>query len=105
MRNEFLGNVHTQVFDVLPKKKTGSGRFTGRIWIEDQEGNVVRLNGIFTGNAHLDRPRYFHFDSWRMNLQPGVWLPAAIYVEETHGNRLDDEPDLTGADQLSGGIR
>jgi hypothetical protein len=94
VRNDFLGAVHTQVFDVLPKKKTGSGRFTGRIWIEDQEGAVVRVNGIFTGNAHLDRPRYFHFDSWRVNLQPGVWLPAEIYVEETHGNRLDDEPDL-----------
>ena len=94
VRNDFLGTVHTQVFDVLPKQKTGSGRFTGRIWIEDQEGAVVRLNGIFTGNTHLDRPRYFHFDSWRVNLQPGVWLPAEIYVEETHGNRLDDEPDL-----------
>ncbi|HET6217521.1 MAG TPA: hypothetical protein VFE27_10925 [Acidobacteriaceae bacterium] len=94
VRNDFLGTVHTQVFDVLPKDKTGSGRFTGRIWIEDQEGDVVRVNGIFTGNAHLDRPRYFHFDSWRVNLQPGVWLPAEIYVEETHGNRLDDEPDL-----------
>ena len=26
---------------------------------------------------------YFHFDSWRMNVQPGIWLPVAIYVEET----------------------
>jgi len=94
VRNDFLGTVHTQVFDVLPREKNSSGRFTGRIWIEDQEGAVVRVNGIFSGNAHLDRPRYFHFDSWRVNLQPGVWLPAEIYVEETHGNRLDDEPDL-----------
>jgi hypothetical protein len=94
VRNDFLGTVHTQVFDVLPKEKNSSGRFSGRIWIEDQEGAVVRVNGIFSGNAHLDRPRYFHFDSWRVNLQPGVWLPAEIYVEETHGNRLDDEPDL-----------
>jgi hypothetical protein len=94
VRNDFLGTVHTQVFDVLPKEKNSSGRFTGRIWIEDQDGAVVRVNGIFSGNAHIDRPRYFHFDSWRVNLQPGVWLPAEIYVEETHGNRLDDEPDL-----------
>ena len=26
---------------------------------------------------------YFHFDSWRMNVQPGIWLPVAVYVEET----------------------
>lgn len=94
VRNDFLGTVHTQVFDVLPKKKAGVGRFSGRIWIEDQDGAVVRLNGIFTGNDYLDRPHYFHYDSWRVNLQPGVWLPAEIYVEETHRNRLDDEPEL-----------
>ena len=94
VRNDFLGAVHTQVFDVFPKKKTGNGRFSGRIWVDDQDGAVVRLNGIFTGNAILDRPGYFHFDSWRTNLQPGVWLPAEIYVEEKHGSRMDGEPDL-----------
>jgi RNA polymerase sigma factor (sigma-70 family) len=94
VRNDFLGTVHTQVFDVLPKKKTGVGRFSGRIWIEDQDGAVVRLNRIFSGNDYLDRPHYFHYDSWRVNLQPGVWLPAEIYVEETHRDRLDDEPEL-----------
>lgn len=94
VRNDFLGTVHTQVFDVFPRKNTGDGRFTGRIWVDDQDGAVVRLNGIFTGNAHIDRPRYFHFDSWRMNLEPGVWLPAEIYVEESHSEKLDDEPDL-----------
>jgi hypothetical protein len=93
VRNEFLGNVRTQVFDVIPRKKSGDGRFTGRIWIEDQEGNVVRLNGIYTGNAYLDVPHYLHFDSWRTNLQPGLWLPAAIYVEESHG-KFDGIPDL-----------
>jgi hypothetical protein len=91
--NEFLGNVRTQVFDVIPHKKSGSGRFTGRIWIEDVEGNVVRLNGIYSGNAFLDVPHYLHFDSWRTNLQPGLWLPAAIYVEESHG-KFDGLPDL-----------
>jgi hypothetical protein len=24
----------------------------------------------------------FHFDSWRMNMTPGVWLPAYVYTEE-----------------------
>jgi hypothetical protein len=94
VRNDFLGAVHTQVFDVFPKDKAGSGRFSGRIWIDDQDGSVVRLNGIFTGNAYLDRVRYFHFDSWRMNLQPGLWLPAEIYVEETHSNKMDGEPNV-----------
>jgi len=83
VRREFLGSVRTWVFDVHPKV-AGMGRFYGRIWIEDQDGNVVRFNGTYTGPRSEDDSRYyFHFDSWRMNVQPGVWLPVAIYVEET----------------------
>ncbi len=83
MRREFLGSVRTWVFDVHPKV-TGMGRFYGRIWIEDQDANVVRFNGTYTGPSSEDDSRYyFHFDSWRMNVQPGIWLPVAIYVEES----------------------
>ncbi|HVZ84205.1 MAG TPA: hypothetical protein VG893_11070 [Terracidiphilus sp.] len=92
VRREFLGQVRTWVFDVHPKV-SGMGRFYGRIWIEDQDGNVVRFNGTYTGPTNEDDSRhYFHFDSWRMNVQPGVWLPVAIYVEETH--RGDDNKSL-----------
>jgi hypothetical protein len=83
VRREFLGSVRTWVFDVHPKV-SGMGRFFGRIWVEDQDGNVVRFNGTFTPPRNEDTSKmYFHFDSWRMNVQPGVWLPVAIYVEET----------------------
>jgi hypothetical protein len=83
VRREFLGSVRTWVFDVHPKV-AGMGRFYGRIWIEDEGGNVVRFNGTYTGPDREDSSKYyFHFDSWRMNVQPGIWLPVAIYVEET----------------------
>ena len=89
VRKEFLGSVRTRVFDVHPKV-SGMGRFYGRIWIEDEDGNVVRFNGTYTGPASEDSSKYyFHFDSWRMNVQPGIWLPVAIYVEET--NRIEGE--------------
>jgi hypothetical protein len=83
VRREFLGSVRTWVYDVQPKV-SGMGRFYGRIWVEDQDGNIVRLNGTFTAPRSEDDSRfYFHFDSWRMNVQPGIWLPVAVYVEET----------------------
>jgi hypothetical protein len=83
VRREFLGSVRTWVFDVHPKV-AGMGRFYGRIWVEDQEGNVVRFNGTYTGPTSADSSKYyFHFDSWRMNVQRGIWLPVAVYVEET----------------------
>lgn len=85
VRREFLGSIRTVVFDVRPKPKTGAGRFFGRIWIEDEGGNIVRFNGTYTSNPNDDVTRYYHFDSWRQNIQPDVWLPAAIYVEESRG--------------------
>jgi hypothetical protein len=81
VRREFLGSVRTWVYDVHPKV-SGMGRFYGRIWIEDQGGNVVRFKGTYTEPRSEDH-YYFHFDSWRMNVQPGIWLPVAIYVEES----------------------
>jgi hypothetical protein len=80
VRREFLGEVRCLVFDVTPKKGSGTGRFLGRIWVEDQDFNIVRLNGTYA-----PRPKnayFFHMDSWRLNLVPGYWLPAYIYSEE-----------------------
>ncbi len=77
---EFLGDVRCLVFDVRPKKSAGKGRFVGRIWVEDRDFNIVRLNGTY---APAPRNGYFfHMDSWRLNLVPGYWVPAYIYSEE-----------------------
>jgi hypothetical protein len=80
VRREFLGEVRCLVFDVSPQEKSGKGRFLGRIWVEDQDYNVVRFNGAYSGGGHSSW--YFHFDSWRTNVQPGVWMPSFVYSEE-----------------------
>src|ERR1700726_5107844 len=80
VHREFLGDVRCIVFDITPKKDAGKGRFLGRIWVEDQDFNIVRLNGTYA-----PRPRnaqFFHMDSWRLNLIPGYWVPSYIYSEE-----------------------
>ena len=51
VRREFLGDVRCLVFDVTPKKGSGNGRFLGRIWVEDQDYNIVRLNGTYAPRA------------------------------------------------------
>ena len=63
-----------------PRRTPGKGRFLGRVWVEDQDFNIVRLNGTYS-----PAPRnsyFFHMDSWRLNLIPGYWVPAYIYSEE-----------------------
>ena len=80
VRREFLGEVRCLVFDVTPEAKSGKGRFLGRIWVEDQDFHIVRFNGAYGGSGHTSW--YFHFDSWRTNAQPGLWLPSFVYSEE-----------------------
>ena len=81
LHQEFLGEVRTYVFDVAPKPKVKGPHFFGRIWVEDQEHYIVRFNGTYLPQTRMNF--YFHFDTWRINVRPGVWLPAFIYAEES----------------------
>jgi len=101
VRREFLGDVRCLVFEVSAKHGTGKGRFHGRIWVEDQNYNIVRLNGFYE-----PRPRnayFFHMDSWRLNLIPGYWVPAFIYSEEgDFNNRSKDNITFKAQTRLWG---
>lgn len=81
VRREFLGEIRCLVIDIQPKEGSGNGRFLGRVWVEDQDYNIVRFNGTYYPAPRFNY--YLHFDSWRLNLQPNVWLPAYIYSEES----------------------
>jgi peptidase M48-like protein len=103
VRREFLGEVRCLVIDVQPKEHAGGGRFMGRIWVEDQDYNIVRFNGTYSAASRYSY--YLHFDSWRLNMRPGLWLPAYIYSEEsdlhyrmTHSLRFKAQTRLWGYD-------
>ena len=81
VRREFLGELRCIVFDVTPVDIKTSGKFIGRMWVEDRDFNVVRFNGTYTKSKGSDL--YFHFDSWRIDVGGGRWMPAFTYVEET----------------------
>ena len=97
VHREFLGDVRCIVFDVTPKKDAGKGRFLGRIWVEDQDYNIVRLNGTYA-----PRPRnshFFHMDSWRLNLVPGLLGPGLHLQRRGRFQlRLKRQDGLQGAD-------
>ncbi len=81
VRREFLGEVRCIVMDVQPRENSHKGLFTGRIWVEDHDFNIVRFNGTYSGSSKYKY--YLHFDSWRFNLRADIWLPSYIYVEES----------------------
>jgi Peptidase family M48 len=82
VRREFLGELRCLVIDVEPKDGQKIARFKGRIWVEDQDYNVVRFNGSYYPQPKINF--FFHFDSWRLNMRPGTWLPAYVYTEESN---------------------
>src|SRR5271157_1299751 len=87
VHREFVGEVRCLVFDITPLPKSGRGRFKGRLWVEDQNYTIVRFNGIYTPLAGLSGYN-IHFDSWRLNVQPGLWLPSYIYSQENDPKNL-----------------
>ena len=82
VRREFLGEVRCLVIDVQPREGEKTARFLGRIWVEDQDYNIVRFNGTYYPQPKINF--FFHFDSWRLNMRPGTWLPAYVYTEESN---------------------
>ena len=82
VHREFVGEVRCVVFDVTPLPGTGKGRFTGRIWAEDQNFTIVRFNGMDTPVAEKNGFN-LHFDSWRLNVQPNLWVPAYIFSQDS----------------------
>ncbi len=84
VRREFLGEVRCLVFDVEPRSRLLPGKFIGRIWVEDRDYSIARFNGTYVPapTPKVLAELYFHFDSWRVDVGDGLWVPAQIYVEE-----------------------
>lgn len=101
LRNDFLGTVPTVVFDVAPIKKV-PGRFFGRIWVERNGGNIVRYDGDLAGGEKDNINMYFHFNSVRTNVQDGLWLPTASYIEETDPKSLSHSLKFKAINQIWG---
>lgn len=80
IRWEVLGEVRCGVVDVKPRVNSENRGFEGRIWVEDQNFNIVRFTGAYTSKRLVRRA--FHFDSWRLNTLGIMWMPAYIYTQE-----------------------
>lgn len=81
VRWEVLGDVRCVVMDVSPRETAANRGFMGRIWVEDQDDNIVRFTGAYTSKAQGKRS--FHFDSWRLNTLGIMWMPAYVYTEQS----------------------
>ena len=108
VRWENLGDLHCAALNVAPHEKSDNRGFLGRIWVEDQNYNIVRFTGTYRSKAFSKRS--FHFDSWRLNTISIVWTPAYVYTEESdphdpsrHGVWLKAQTRVWGYDLANAG--
>jgi hypothetical protein len=112
-RREFLGEVRCIVLDVKPAPNVRGARFIGQIWIEDQDFTIVRIKGTYTPAVSFsfrsfEDEYYLHFDSWRMNVKAGLWLPGYVYSQQLDrpmsfsGPRYKSQTRLWGYELSSG---
>jgi hypothetical protein len=104
---EFLGEVRCLVFDVSPAPKVRGVRFAGRIWVEDQDFTVVRINGRYSPPVHFslrtfDDEYYLHFDSWRTNVKSGLWMPSYVYSQELNQSTRFGNPSYKSSTHFWG---
>jgi Peptidase family M48 len=83
VRWQDLGEVRCAVIDIKPRENSRNRGLLARIWVEDQDFNIVRFSGSYT--SKMSAKRAFHFDSWRLNIMTMTWMPAYVYTEDSEG--------------------
>ena len=98
---------------VRPLNPKTSGRFVGKIWVEPVSCRIIRIAGTFSPKrlGRLSKyfnpggisrvGLYFHFDSWRQEVAPGLWFPSYTFFDE---QRQFNEGGLTTSFHLRGNI-
>ena len=95
VRWEVLGEVRCGVVDVTPRENLPNRGFVGRIWIEDQDFNIVRFTGSYTAKQFSKRS--FHFDSWRLDTGYHVDACLCLYRRGRSTRFLKPRPLVQGA--------
>lgn len=87
--------LHCYVFDVAPKKIEPKKRyFQGRIWVDDQDLQVVKTSGKTVPDIrkkHGDEENLFpKFTTWREQVDGHYWFPAYTLADDTLHFKLND---------------
>lgn len=82
---EKVDELTCYVFDVAPKvmpdpKKTKERFFKGRIWIDDQDVQVVKVRG--KGVPEKKNTRYPTYETYREQIDGKFWFPTYTYADE-----------------------
>lgn len=77
--------LHCYVFDIAPKKIDPKKRyFQGRIWVDDQDLQIVKTSGKAVPETHKKNNEnlFPKFTTWRQEVD-GYWFPAYTLADDT----------------------
>ena len=82
--HEKVDELTTYVFDLAPKKmEKGKRYFQGRIWVDDQDLQIVKTQGkpVYLGMEH-DQHQYLSFTTYREQIDGHYWFPTYTFSDE-----------------------
>lgn len=93
-----LDDLNTYLFDIepadqkkAPKREKGDHPFKGKVWIDDQDFQIVRVEGRAV-TAKDEVARFPKFECYRENVESGVWLPSLVYARDVLDLKRVDLP-------------
>ena len=78
--------LHCYVFDVAPKKfEPKKLYFQGRIWVDDQDFQIVKTEGKTVPEVHKksNENLFPKFTTWREQVDGQYWFPAYTLADDT----------------------
>ena len=91
---EKIDDLNLHVFDVTPKILSDQARlkalkkakkperfFQGRIWVDDQDLQIVKARG--KGVPETDKARFPTFETYREQIDGKYWFPTYTYADDT----------------------
>jgi hypothetical protein len=78
--------LHCYVFDIAPKKIDPKRRyFQGRIWVDDQDLQIVKTSGKAVPETHKKNNEnlFPKFTTWREQVDGKYWFPAYTLADDT----------------------
>ena len=85
-RIKFLGKervdeLNTYTFDVEPRQmRKGERYFEGRIWVDDQDLQIVKVAGQAV--PEIGDQKFPHFETYRENIDGQYWFPTYVYADD-----------------------
>jgi hypothetical protein len=78
---ERIDELNTYVFDVKPKKLVKGERYLeGRIWVDDQDFQIVKVAGQAV--PEVGDQKFPHFETYRENIDSRYWFPTYTYADD-----------------------